>query len=266
MLRMKTEGIFLKRSVITMGERTKRILIVDDSETFLMYLSILLRRMGFEISRADNGVTALKLLRVLMPDVVILDIAMPRMDGMTILRHIKGDEHTANIPVIIVTVSTNPKYYNECEKLGCSAYLTKPVKVPEINNTLNGCVSFGGKQRQFLRTSFEKRVSVTRKGVTSEHHAVSLSEGGIYIRKENPFRVGTELEVHVPIKDQKTLNMKGRVIYVKGIGGNVFKISPGMAVEFCNVTKRDSEELNSYITDCLTRDIFEEQVEPVISV
>ena len=59
--------------------------------------------------------------------------------------------------------------------------------------------------------------------------------------------------------------MKGRVIYVKGIGGNIFKIAPGMAVEFRDVSKHDSKTLNSYITDCLTKDIFEEQAEPVIT-
>ena len=143
---------------------------------------------------------------------------------------------------------------------------TKPVNVPDIHSTLNECISFGGKQRQLLRTLFEKKVSVTHNGVTSEHHAVSLSERGIYIRKKDPFRVGTELEVRVPLKESVTLNMKGRVIYVKGIGGNVFKIAPGMAVEFNDVSRHDSETLNSYITDCLTKDIFEEQAEPVITV
>jgi CheY-like chemotaxis protein len=248
-----------------MSERSKRILIVDDSETFLMYLSILLRRMGFDVIPADNGITALKLLRVLMPDVVILDIAMPQMDGITTLRHIKGDEHTSNIPVIMVTVSSNTKNYEECEKLGCTAYLTKPIKVPDVHSSLNGCMSFGDKQRLLLRTLFEKRVSVTHNGVTSEHYAVSLSEGGIYIRMRNPFPVGTELGVRVPLKNRVNLNMKGRVIYVKGIGGNVFKIVPGMAVEFRDVSRHDSEALNSYVTDCLTKDIFEEQAEPVIT-
>jgi len=200
-----------------------------------------------------------------MPDVVILDIAMPQMDGITTLRHIKGDVHTSDIPVIMVTVSSDPKYYEECEKLGCFGYLTKPVKVPDIHSTLNGCFSFGGKKRRLLRTSFDKKVSVTHNGLTSEHYAVSLSEGGIYIRKKNPFRVGTEVEVSVPLTDEETLNMKGRVIYVKGIEGNVFRIAPGMAVEFRDVSNHDSEKLKSYITDCLTKDIFEEQIAPVIT-
>ena len=131
-----------------MNNRSKRILIVDDSETFLMYFSILLRRMGFHVIPADSGMTALKLLRVLMPDIVVLDIAMPQMDGITTLRCIKGDMHTSDIPVIIVTVSTDQKYYKECKKLGCSGYLTKPVKVPDIYNKLNSCMSSIGKKRK----------------------------------------------------------------------------------------------------------------------
>jgi CheY-like chemotaxis protein len=248
-----------------MSKRSKRILIVDDSETFLMYFSILLRRMGFNVIPADNGMTALKLLRVLMPDIVILDIAMPQMDGITTLRYIKGDMHTTNIPVIIVTVSSDPKYHEECEKLGCSGYLTKPVKVPDIHNMLNGCMSSLGKTRQSLRTAFDKKVSVTHDGVTREHHAVSLSERGIYIRKKNPLRVGTEVEVSVPLKDDETLNMKGNVIYVKGGKGTLFEIVPGMAVEFRDVSTHDSEKLNSFITDCLTKDIFEDQAESVLT-
>jgi two-component system cell cycle response regulator DivK len=248
-----------------MSERTKRILIVDDSETFLMYFSILLRRMGFDIIPADNGISALKLLRVLMPDVVILDIAMPHMDGITTLRHIKGDLHTSNIPVIMITVSANPKDYKECERLGCSGYLTKPVTVSDVHNTLHGCIGFLSKKRRLLRTSFEKKVSVTHNGVTSEHYAVSISEGGIYIREKNPLHIGTEVEVSVPLKDNEPLNVKGNVIYVKGMEGNLFKIAPGMAVAFKDVSNHTSETLHSFITDCLTKDIFEEQAEPVVS-
>jgi CheY-like chemotaxis protein len=247
-----------------MSERSKRILVVDDSETFLMYFSILLRRMGFDIIPADNGVTALKLLRILMPDVVILDIAMPHMDGITTLRYIKGDVHTSNIPVIMVTVSSNPKYLGECEKLGCAGYLTKPVKVPDIHDKLHGCIDIMGKKRRLLRTSFEKKVSVTHGGVTNEHHAVSLSEGGIYIRNRNPLRIGTKVDVSVPLTNDENLKMKGDVVYVKGMKGNLFKIEPGMAVEFRDVNTHDAEKLSSFITDCLTKDILEEQAESVV--
>jgi CheY-like chemotaxis protein len=246
--------------------RTKRILIVDDSETFLMYISILLRRMGFNrVIPASNGMEALKLLRIMMPDVVLLDIAMPQMDGFTILRYIKGDSHTSNIPVIMATVVSGSKSYEECGRLGCSGYLTKPVKITELNKILNGCISYpGGKKRQCLRTSFKERVAVTSNGVTKEHYAESLSQRGIYIRKRNPFNVGTEVKIALPLKAGKTLNLKGTVIYVKGLSEEISKIPHGMGIEFKELTSNDSEMLRTHIIELLTKDIIEEQDEPII--
>jgi CheY-like chemotaxis protein len=254
--------------VVVMSERPKRILVVDDSETFLMYISILLHRMGFDkIIPADNGIEALKLLRILMPDAVMLDITMPQMDGITVLRHVKGDEYTSNIPVIMVTIASERKLYEECERLGCSGYLTKPVKITELNDTLNKCIPFtGDKKRQLLRTPFEKKVAVTYKGVTKEHYALTLSEGGMYIRNRNPFSVGAEIEVALPFKDEKTINLKGTVIYVKGLSGDVFRVAPGMAIEFKELNSEDSAMLKAYITKLLTQDIIEEQDEPVITI
>jgi CheY-like chemotaxis protein len=254
--------------VVVMSERPKRILVVDDSETFLMYISILLRRMGFDkIIPADNGIEALKLLRILMPDAVMLDITMPQMNGITVLRHVKGNEQTSNIPVIMVTIASDRKLYEECERLGCSGYLIKPVKITELNDTLNKCIPFtGNKKRQLLRTPFEKKVAVTYKGVTKEHYALTLSEGGMYIRNRNPFSVGAEIEVALPLKDEKTINLKGTIIYVKGLSGDVFRVAPGMAIEFKELNSEDSAMLKEYITKLLAQDIIEEQDEPVITI
>ncbi|OGW37128.1 MAG: hypothetical protein A2Y97_10610 [Nitrospirae bacterium RBG_13_39_12] len=250
-----------------MSDRTKRILIADDSETFLMYTTILLHRMGFEkITSAKNGVEAMKLLRILMPDILLLDIKMPQMDGITVLRNLKSDEHTSNIPVIMVTVVSDRKSIEECKRLGCSGYLTKPLKITELNNTLNNCISYeGGRKRKFLRTSFEQNVAVTHNGITEEHPAVCLSEGGMYVRKRNPFKVGTEIEIALPLKGEKPVNLRGTVIYVKGISGDVTNLLPGMAIEFKDLTNNDLSLLKIYITELLTEDIIERQDEPIIT-
>lgn len=251
-----------------MSERTKRILIVDDSETFLMYTSMLLHRMGYEkIISAKNGIEALKVLKILMPDAVLLDIKMPQMDGITTLRHIKSNEDTSNIPVIMVTVISDRKSYDECIRLGCSAYLTKPVKIPELNDVLNNCIIYpGGKKRKFLRTSFEDKVKVTCKGESEEFHAVCLSEGGIFIRQRNPFSVGTEVEITLTLKNGKTAKLKGTVLYVKRHGGELSKILSGIAIEFKDLSSNDSERLRSYILELLSEEIIEEQVEPIITI
>jgi Tfp pilus assembly protein PilZ len=86
---------------------------------------------------------------------------------------------------------------------------------------------------------------------------VSLSEGGMYIRDRNPFSVGAEIEVALPLKDEKTINLKGTVIYVKGLSGDVFKVAPGMAIEFKELNSDDSAMLKAYITELLTQDIIE---------
>ena len=251
-----------------MSERSKKILIVDDSETFLMYVAILLRRMGYDkIIPASNGLEALKLLRILMPDIVILDITMPQMDGVTVLRHIKGDEHTSKIPVIMASFKSDRKSHEECERLGCSGYITKPVRITELNDALNQYITYeGGKKRKFLRTTFEKKVAITYNGIMNEHRAVSLSEGGIFIRTRDPFQVGKEIELSIPLSDERTIHVKGIVIYVKGISGDIFKIPPGVAIKFKDLTSDNAAQLHSCIKELLTGDIIAEQDEPVITM
>lgn len=250
-----------------MSDRAKRILLVDDSESFLMYVSILLHRMGFKkVIPTNNGVDALKLSRILMPDIVLLDIGMPQMDGVTVLRHMKGDIHTSSIPVIMLTIATDRKSYEACDRLGCSGYVTKPINITELNHTLYRCFSSftRGNNRQFLRTAFNEKVILTSMGTEKMHYAVNISQRGVYIRKKNPFPVGTDVNVSLPLKDGNLLSLRGSVIYIKDIREELFKIPPGMAIQFKDLTSNDSEILRVYITELLTKDIIEEQDEPII--
>ena len=237
----------------------KSILIVDDSEVFLTYFTTMLRRMGYEkIIPARDGEDALRIITLQLPDVVLLDIEM--QDSNTILNHIKGAKLTSHIPVIMLTTSSDTEAHKLCEKLGCFGYLTKPVKVTHLNDMINRCITYeGGKQRKFLRTTLQQVVEVVHGGKREEYYAVSLSEGGIYIRKTEPFPVGTHVEIALPVKKDKTLNLKGTVIYV-----NYYRIGSGMAIAFDDLKTGDSELLQAYILTILTGDIIEEQKEPVI--
>jgi Tfp pilus assembly protein PilZ len=86
----------------------------------------------------------------------------------------------------------------------------------------------------------------------------------MYIRNKDPFRVGTNVEIALPLKNDEMMSLEGTVIYVKGVGGDMFKIAPGMAIEFKNLNDNAASVLRSYITGLLTSDILEEQDEPVI--
>jgi|Deesub1362A_J573_1020465.scaffolds.fasta_scaffold00004_83 CheY-like chemotaxis protein len=250
-----------------MGDKLIKVLIADGSTAFIMYISIVLQRMGIDkIIPAESGVEALKLLKILTPDVVMLDILMPLMDGITALKYIKADEQTSGIPVILISTKHDKESREECERLGCSGYLTKPVNITELHKTLQNCITFtGGKKRKFLRTSFNRKVVLNYNGILKEFFAVTLSEGGIFIRKKDPLPVGSEVEVILPLKD-KELSLNGTVIYQKGLFGDIFRIPPGMAIEFKDMTAEESTTLRNHIIELLTKDILEEQDEPIITI
>jgi len=249
-----------------MTERTKTILLVDDSETFLIYTTKLLRRLGYEnIASVKNGTDALKLLNTLMPNIILLDIAMPQMDGIATLRHIKGNERISNIPVIMISGTADSETYEECKNLGCAGYLTKPIKVPELNDTLNKYITYpGGKKRKFLRSLLHDKAIVSHEGISEELHILCLSVGGVYVGKSNPYSVGTEVEVSLTLRDEKPIDLKGTVIYVKDHDNAIYDLFPGMAIKFKNLTSDVSETLRAYVEELLIEEIIEEQVSPII--
>jgi CheY-like chemotaxis protein len=249
-----------------MVERQNSIIIVDDSEIVLTYLSMMLHRMGYKnIIPATNGKQAIQLIKLFMPDIILFDIEM--LDSIKTLRHIKNDEQTSNIPIIMLTTISGMKIktYEECKKIGFLGHIEKPVNIIKLNDILNKCINYEeGKKRKFLRTNFEKKVEVTHEGETKELRAINLSEGGIFLKKIDPFPVGSEVEITLILK-KKTLKLKGTVIYTKRISGDLFKIAPGMAIEFKELSTEDSAILNAYIIELLAGDIIEEQEEPVIA-
>jgi hypothetical protein len=86
-----------------------------------------------------------------------------------------------------------------------------------------------------------------------------LSEGGVYIRKKEPYTVSTGLQVSIPLKGAAPLTFSGRVIYVKGLSSDLFRVPPGMAIEFRNVSRSSVRALKFFIREYLALDIWEEQ-------
>jgi CheY-like chemotaxis protein len=248
-----------------MSDRTKTILVIDDSETFLNYTSKLLYRMGYErVLFTKSGMEALKFLDTLKSDAVLLDIKLPEMEGMKTLRKIKSDERLSDIPVIITTDSSDTETYEECKRLGCAGYLTKPINIPELHDTLTHCITYeDGKKRKLLRSTLEDKVVITHQGIPENLHIVCLSEGGMYVRKRNPYRVGTEVDILFTFKNGKTSNLKGTVIYLKGLSESTFNIVPGMAIKFHDVTSDDSKMLRTYIEELLIEEIIEDQIDSI---
>jgi len=112
------------------------VMVVDDSLTVRKFTTRLLTREGFEVVTARDGVDALKLLSDHAPDVILLDIEMPRMDGFEFAKTIRGDAKTAAIPVIMITSRTADKHRNRAAELGVERFLGKPYQEDELLQSL----------------------------------------------------------------------------------------------------------------------------------
>lgn len=102
------------------------ILIVDDDPNSQRVLSYTLRKNGYEARIAGNGENALAQLGECAPDLVIVDMAMPVMDGLTLLRHMRADGRLHDIPVIILTGSGDDYDRLQAEQEGIQGFLSKP--------------------------------------------------------------------------------------------------------------------------------------------
>jgi chemosensory pili system protein ChpA (sensor histidine kinase/response regulator) len=112
------------------------VMVVDDSLTVRKITSRLLVREGFDVVTAKDGVDALQVLGDQMPDVILLDIEMPRMDGFEFTKTIKGDTKFSHIPIVMITSRTADKHRHRAKELGVDLYLGKPFQEEELLRNL----------------------------------------------------------------------------------------------------------------------------------
>ena len=114
----------------------KKILIVDDSLTSRTLNRILTKRAGYEVVSAQNGKEALKLVGSETPDLILMDVMMPGMDGLEVCRLLRKQEKTAAIPIVLLTFQVGDESVRDGYESGCTAYLKKPVEEAELLGTL----------------------------------------------------------------------------------------------------------------------------------
>jgi chemosensory pili system protein ChpA (sensor histidine kinase/response regulator) len=104
------------------------VMVVDDSLTVRKVAGRLLEREGYQVLMAKDGVDALEQIKDTVPDVMLVDIEMPRMDGFDLTRHVRGDPRTNQVPIIIISSRTAEKHRTRAEQLGVNVFLGKPFQ------------------------------------------------------------------------------------------------------------------------------------------
>jgi chemosensory pili system protein ChpA (sensor histidine kinase/response regulator) len=122
-------------------DRSKSVvMVVDDSLTVRKVTQRLLTREGYQVLLAKDGIDALEQLQTVTPDVMLVDIEMPRMDGFDLTRNVRNDERSRAIPIIMITSRTADKHRNYAKQLGVDAYFGKPFPEEELLAAIAGFI------------------------------------------------------------------------------------------------------------------------------
>jgi CheY-like chemotaxis protein len=117
------------------------VLVVEDYQDAREMYAAYLQFSGFDVAEAGNGIEAIEKTQALMPDIVLMDLALPRMDGWEATRRLKNDERTRHIPIVALTGHALAGHAEGARAAGCDAFVTKPclpdALVAEIRRQLD---------------------------------------------------------------------------------------------------------------------------------
>ncbi len=236
-----------------MTKPRKSILLADDNPSFLMYVGILIKRLGYNVFISKNGAEALKVMKEKRPSIVFLDVNMPVMDGKACLTIAKNDTEIKDIPVFMISARFDR--IQDFIKLGCSGYLKKPINLSELYETIQSSIE--ETPRHSLRIDVFLKITLSYSENTEELYAINLSENGIYLRREAPLEIGTPVTVKLYIPGSSDLiTLNGSVIYTKNLMNNLTP-EPGIGIRFDDISPENKSRIKRIIYDQLVKDLLE---------
>ncbi|MBS1794385.1 MAG: response regulator [Acidobacteria bacterium] len=118
----------------------KKVLIVEDYDDTREFMKILLESYGYKVIEAADGIEAIDRVREQRPDLILMDISLPLVDGLTATRAIRDFDQTAKVPIIAVT-AFGKNYYNKAIEAGCNDLIDKPVDFDSLEPILKSYLS-----------------------------------------------------------------------------------------------------------------------------
>jgi CheY-like chemotaxis protein len=120
-----------------------RVLYVDDEKDLRVVISQMLELLGYEVSSADNGQAGVEKAESWQPDVILMDVRMPVMDGPEAIRVLRSKPGTEHIPVFVVSANTDSKTRDSCARAGATGFFAKPVDIEIIDATIKKTLKSG---------------------------------------------------------------------------------------------------------------------------
>jgi DNA-binding response OmpR family regulator len=125
---------------------SKKVLIVDDEPNILMSVEFLMQRGGYEVATAADGQEAMDLLGEFRPDLMILDVMMPRKNGFEVCAEVRADARLSAMPILMLTAKGREAEMKKGLSLGADAYITKPFSTHELVLKVNELLGRGASE------------------------------------------------------------------------------------------------------------------------
>ena len=119
-----------------MAEVRKKVLCVEDNTVNMLLVSRIVEAEGHELIKAEDGYSALDILDGTVPDIILLDINLPGMDGLELARRFKADERLAPVPLVATTAQVLVGDRERCLEAGCDDYLPKPLDIRKLREVI----------------------------------------------------------------------------------------------------------------------------------
>jgi len=163
----------------------KKILIIEDDYSILDLIAKLLEKLGYEVFLAQDGVKGIELAKLVLPDLIICDIAMPKLDGYDVLKSLSQDPKTNPIPFIYLTAKSEKEDIRKGMLLGADSYITKPFTASEIITVIEKKISKYKKETKTIVKDAYEKVSDSFKNL---HEEVPQNKNG-HLKESDPIMI-----------------------------------------------------------------------------
>ena len=147
---------------------TGKVLVVDDEKVNVDFFQVMLSKLGFEVDIAYDGDEALQRVKISRPDIILLDLLMPKLSGFELTKILKGDDETKDIPIIILTAIDDIREKVDMLELGIEDYITKPFNFIEILARIRSILRSKGLKEEVRRQESKMRVTKQLEGRMEE--------------------------------------------------------------------------------------------------
>ncbi len=232
--------------------KKETILVIDGRPVRKFYTSVFLQRLNYLVITAQTARDGLTFLNLTVPLAIIVNIDLPDMSGAELLKRVKKNDRTRDVPVVIYTSNKGKDIQKDCEQSGCAAYLRHPASLEELYAAIQAATN---KPRRFVRLDTFLDVVVDDIHADREDHIVALSELGMFMTTEGQFSYGGihHFTFQLPSAPGWPIRTEGQVVYHKQ--SSQTSAQPGIGVKFLKIGDREREIVKNFIREKLMEGI-----------